>query len=331
MTETAAPWTQVSDIDVDPSGALVSRNLKEGTVTVEVKADRVVTEVDFTNTATPPATLKVCKVPGIGVVPRTPFRFTVGTRQVTVPAGSCLPLLLPAGKVEITEAATAGLRVTDIKVVGAGGLISASPGAGKALVNVVSGQITEVLYTNAKRNTPGTGCAQPMKWFKQHPGDVQRLVPTGGLMVGGDRLTAAQVQAILGKAGHGGNFRFVLEGELIAALLNQLRRVSTPASVQAAINATQFLLSQSDGALHNGAINTAKLDWWATVTYNGTTYRAGQLADTLSSFNEGAAKGGSRSCSKHGGDGHDDDKNDDHKNDHKNDNYKWHNRFSWPI
>jgi hypothetical protein len=332
VTEKAAPWTQVSDIDVDPSGAVVSRNLRDGTVIVEVKADRVVTEVDFTNTATPPGTLKVCKVPGTGVVPRTPFSFTVGTRRVTIPAGSCLPLTLPAGKVEISEAATAGLFVTDIKVVGAGGLISANPSDGKALVNVASGQITEVLYTNARRNTPGSGCVQPMRWFKHHPGDVKGLVPTGGLMVGGDRLTAAQVQAILEKAARSGNFRFELEGELIAALLNQARRASTPASVQAAINAAQLLLSQSDGALHNGAINSTRLDWWATVTYNGQTYQAGQLVDTLSSFNEGAARGGPRSCSKHRGDGHDDGKDDNHKNDnHKNDNFKWHNRYCWPI
>jgi hypothetical protein len=335
VTETAAPWTQVSAIDVDPSGALVSRNLRERTVTVDVQAGRVVTEVDFTNTATPPATLKVCKVPGAGVVPRTPFSFTVGTRRVTVPAGSCLPLTLPAGRVEITEAVTAGLRVTDIKVVGAGGLISSNLGAGRALVNVVSGQITEVLYTNARPNSPGNGCVQPMRWFRQHPGDVQRLVPTGGLLVGGDRLTAAQVQAILGMVGHGGNFRFELEGELIAALLNQLRRVSNPASVQTAINAAQLLLSQSDGALHNGTINTARLDWWATVSYNGKTYRAGQLGDTLSAFNDGAAKSGPRSCGKQRGDGHRNDNNKKHNSkkhhNNKKDNYKSHNRLAWPI
>ena len=85
--------------------------------------------------------------------------------------------------------------------------------------------------------------------------------------------------------------------------------------MQTAINATQFLLSQSDGALHNGAMNTRKLGWWTTVTFNGKTYRAGQLVDTLSSYNEGEAKGGPRSCNKrkHWSDGHDDDEDGKHK------------------
>jgi hypothetical protein len=171
-----------------------------------------------------------------------------------------------------------------------------------------------------------------MKWFKHHPKDGKRYVPAGGLTVGGDRLRAGQVQAILGKAGHGRNLRFELEGELIATLLNQLRRASTPSSVQAAINASQFLLSQHGGALHNGAINTSKLDWWTTVTYNRKTYRANQLVDTHSSFNEGAAKGGPRPCRKHRDDGHDDDnddgQDDDKDNDNKNCRWRFYRRCS---
>jgi hypothetical protein len=320
VTEQAAPWTQVSDIDVDPPGAVLSRNLRQGTVTVDVKADRVVTEVEFTNKATPPGSVKVCKVPGTGVVPGTPFRFTVGNRQVTVPAGSCLPLSLPAGKVQITEAPTAGLRVTDIAVAGAGGLISSDLAAGKALVYVASGQVTEVLYTNAKPYRPGHGCVHPWPWFKQHPKDGKRLAPKGGLTVGGDRLTARQVQAILKKAAHGGNLRFELEGELIAALLNQLRGASTSASVQTAVDASQLLLSQSDGALHNGAINTTKLDWWSTVTYDGKPYQAGHLASALGSYNEGEFKGGPRSCGKP-----------KKGKKHKNDDYKHWSRLVWPV
>jgi hypothetical protein len=249
---------------------------------------------------------------------------------VTVPAGSCLPLSLPAGKVQITETPTSGLRVTDIAVAGAGGLIDSDLRTGKALVYVASGQVTEVLYTNAKPYKPGDGCVHPWPWFKKHPKDSKRLAPKGGLTVGGDRLSAKQVQAILKKAERGGNLRFELEGELIAALLNQLRRLSHPASVQTAINAAQLLLSQSDGALHNGTINTARLDWWATVSYNGQTYRASQLVDTLSAFNEGAAKGGPRSCGKQRGDGH---KNDNYKNNKKynKSKNKSHNRLAWPI
>jgi hypothetical protein len=163
VTEQAAPWTQVSNIDVDPSTAVVgSPDLRAGTVTVDIEADqRVVTEVEFTNKATPPGRVKVCKVPGAGVVPGTPFSFTVGDKPVTVPAGSCLPLSLPAGKVQITEAPTAGLRVTDIAVAGAGGLINSDLRTGKAMVYVASGQVTEVLYTNAKPYKPGDDCVHP--------------------------------------------------------------------------------------------------------------------------------------------------------------------------
>jgi hypothetical protein len=300
VTEKAVPWTRVSDIDVDPPGAVLSRNLMQGTVTVDVKADRVVTEVEFTNKATPPGSVKVCKVPGTGVVPGTLFSFTVADRQVTVPAGSCLPLSLPAGKVEITEAPTAGLRVTDIAVAGAGGLISSDLAAGKALVYAPSGEVTEVLYTNAKPYRPGHGCVDPWPWFKQHPKDGKRLAPRGGLTVGGDRLTAGQVRAILRKAEGSGNLRYELEGELIAALLNQLRGAATPASVQTAVNASQLLLSQSDGAVRNrkGALTTTKLDWWSKVTYNGKPYQAGGLTGALGDYNEGEFKGGPRSCGK---------------------------------
>lgn len=329
VTEKAVPWTQVSDIDVDPPRALVSRNLTQGTVTVDVKADRVVTEVEFTNTATPPATVKICKVPGTGVVAGTPFRFTVGNRQVTIPAGFCLPLSVAAGRVEITEAPVAGLRVTDIAVAGGGGLISSNLGTGKALVNVASGQTTEVLYTNAKPSNPVNGCVYPIKWFKKQPNAVKGLLPAGGLMVGGDRLTAAQVQAILRQAASSDNFRFEVEGELITALLNQLRRASTPPGVQTAIDATQLLLSQSGGALDNGGLNTTPIDWWTTVTDNGRTYRASQLVDTLSSFNEGQLKGGPRSCGRHWGDG---DKRG--KGKHRSKKYKhWRSfsRYAWAI
>ena len=45
-------------------------------------------------------------------------------------------------------------------------------------------------------------------------------------------------------------------------------------------------------------MNTRKIGWWTTVTYNGKTYKASQLVDTLGSYNDGEAKGGPRSCRK---------------------------------
>jgi hypothetical protein len=320
VTEKAVPWTRVSDIDVDPAGAVLSRNLVQGTVTVDIKADRVVTEVEFTNTATPPGSVKICKVAGTGVVPGTLFNFTVDNKPVTVPAESCLRLSLPAGKVQVTEAPTNGLRVTDIAVVGAGGLISSDLATGKAQVYVPSGQVTEVLYTNAKSHGPGDDCVHPWKWFK-HPKHGKHLAPKGGLNVGGDRLTARQMQAIHKKAARGGNLRFELEAELIAAQLNQLRGASTPASVQTAVNASQFLLSQSDGAVRNrnGALTTTKLNWWTKVTYKGKPYQAGNLTGALGSYNEGEFKGGPHPCGKPK-------KGNKHKDDYK----SW-SRFVSPI
>ena len=326
VTETAVPWTQVADIDVDPQQAHVSESLKNGTVTIDVQADdRVVTEVEFTNKATPPGTLKVCKVAGKGVVPGTPFRFSVGTEhRVTVPADHCLPLTLPAGKVDITEERTDGLRVTDIQVVGAGGLISANRDTGKAQVYVTSGQITEVLYTNSKPYKPGHGCVCHMKWFKKNPKKVKGLMPRGGLMVGGDRLAAVQARAILAEAAAGEDFRFEVEGELITALLNQLRRASTPTGVQTAIDATQLLLSQTGGALDDGDLNATPIEWSDTVTHEGQTFKAFQLVDTLGSFNEGQWQGGPGACDKHG-------KVKPKKKSKKDKRTRGYSRYAWPI
>jgi hypothetical protein len=300
VTEQAAPWTKVSQIDVDPPRAAREVNLAEGWVKVDVKADRVVTEVEFTNKATPPGSLKICKVAGRGVVPGTLFTFTVGNKPpVKVPAGACLPMSMQAGEVEITETPTTGLKVTDIEVVGAGGLIDWKLETGKALVYVPSGQVTEVLYTNSKKHGSGDDCVHPWPWFKQNPKHGKGLAPKGGLNVGGDRLTAKQMQAIHNKAARGGNLRFELEAELIAAQLNQLRGASTPASVQSAVNASQFLLSQSDGAVRrNGALTTTKLNWWNKVKYKGKAYQAGNLTGAVGSYNEGEFKGGPHPCGK---------------------------------
>jgi hypothetical protein len=189
-------------------------------------------------------------------------------------------------------------------------------------VSVASGQTTEVLYTNAKPYSPGHGCVNPWPWFKKHSKDSKRLAPKGGLTVGGDRLTAGQVQAVLKKATRGGNLRFELQGEIIATLLNQLRGASTPASVQTAVNASQLLLSQSDGAVRksNGALTTTKMAWSSTVNYNGKPYQAGKLAGDLGSYNEGEFNGGPHSCGKPK-----EDKND------RDDHYRHLNRLLWPI
>jgi len=300
VTEKATNGLRVSDITVDPAGARVGNaDLTAGTVTVAVEASRVVTEVTFTNRSAEPGILKVCKVAGTGVVPGTRFQFTVGTTPVTVRAGSCsLPLNVPAGNLAITEAAANGTRVTDITVAGAGSLVSKDLAARTATVNAASGAITEAVFTNAKPSTPVRGCVWTVKYYKQHGKIVARLVPSGGLSVGSDRLSAAQAHWAL-KAGVRHNFRFKLQSELIAALLNQLGGATTPASVQAAVDAAQLLLSHGDGALHKGRWNTLETDSRATVSYRGRTSKAVQLRDILRDYNQGKLQGSPDTCGKH--------------------------------
>jgi hypothetical protein len=249
VTEKATNGLRVSDITVDPAGARVgSADLTAGTVTVAVEASRVVTEVTFTNRSAEPGTLKVCKVAGTGVVRGTPFRFTVGSTPVQVRAGSCsLPMSAPAGNLAITEAPAEGTRVTDITVAGAGSLVSRDLKERTATVNVAPGSITEAVFTNTKPSTPVRGCVWTVKYFKKHHRITAKLVPSGGLSVGSDKLSAKQANWAL-KAGQRRNFRFKLQSELIAALLNQLGGASTPSKVQAAVDAAQLLLSHGDGA-----------------------------------------------------------------------------------
>ena len=305
VTEKATTGLQVSDISVDPAEARVGTpDLTAGTVTVAVEASRVVTEVTFTNRAAGPGTLKVCKVAGTGVVPRTPFSFTVGATPVTVRAGSCsLPLTVPAGNVTITEAAAEGTRVTDITVVGAGSLVGKDLAARKVTVNLASSLVTEAVFTNAKPSTPVRGCVWSVKFYRQHRDLTGHLVPNGGLSVGSDRLTVAQVHWAL-NAGQHRNFRFKLQSELIATLLNQLGGASTPTSVQSAVDAAQLLLSHGDGAIRNGAMNTLETDWRATVKLKGRVSKALQLRDKLRSFNQGKLHGCPNTCSKYQFDHH---------------------------
>jgi hypothetical protein len=334
VTEKATPGLQVSKIIVDPGSAIVGTpNLTAGSVTVKVTADEV-TEVEFTNQTAPPGTVKVCKVAGNGVVPLTPFNFTVGTTPVTVLAGSCsLPLTLPAGNQTVTEAAAEGVRVTDITVAGAGSMVDKDLDARTVTFNVASDLVTEVVFTNSKPSNPVTGCVKPWnQWWKDRWA-IEDLVPNGGLTVGGARLSPSQAHSMLRMAHRGGNFRFELQGELIAALLNQLGGASTPTGVQSAINATQLLMSQGGGSYHNGAMNTERMNWWTQVTYDGRSYRASDLADTLGNYNEGSMHGGPRYCPKPW---NDNSWGDNPWGDDKPIRYKWHHkrygtRYCWAI
>jgi hypothetical protein len=218
----------------------------------------------------------------------TEFAFTVGTAKTTAKAGSCsAPLTLPAGDVTVTETAATGFAVTAIAVTGVGTLVSSDVAKGSAVVKVASGA-TSVSFTN---KVPGvTGCVRGKGYFKNHAAVVAKLLTANGgtLLIGGVALTPAQVAAIYGRDSE--NFLNQLSQQLITARLNQLSGASTPAAVQAAIDAAQALEKAAGGPLTGKAAPTTK------VAVGGVTYTAAQLVATLSTYNEGSSTGGPTAC-----------------------------------
>src|SRR5207302_1547377 len=153
---------------------------------------------------------------------------TVGTTKTTAKAGSCsAPLTLPAGNVTVTETAATGFAVTAITVKGVGTLVSSDVAKGSAVVKVASGA-TDVSFTN---KVPG--------------------------VIGGVALTPAQIAAIYGRGSE--NFLNQLSQQLITARLNQLSGASTPAAVQAAIDAAQALEKAAGGPLTGKATPETKV------------------------------------------------------------------------
>lgn len=156
ITETARAGFAVEDITAIPAANLTAKNTAAGTATVTVAPGNVgrQTVVTFKNKATPPPKghVKVCKQAGPGVNAGQEFTFTVGATAVTVQAGYCsTPVPLDAGEVTVTETATADINVTAITAAPAGTLVDSNLAARTAKVKVISEQITEVTYTNAKK------------------------------------------------------------------------------------------------------------------------------------------------------------------------------------
>jgi hypothetical protein len=110
-------------------------------------------------------------------------------------------------------------------------VVSKDLAARKVTVNVASSLVTEAVFTNARPSTPVRGCVWSVKFCRQHRDVTGHLVPNGGLGVGSDRLTAAQVHWAL-EAGQHRNFRFKLQSELIATLLNPGDRLAGNREVQ---------------------------------------------------------------------------------------------------
>jgi hypothetical protein len=294
ITETAKAGFAVSKIATKPEGRLVSADLKAGKTTVKVPAGNVTSQtvVTFTNRVVPPpppptGTLQVCKVAGPGVAIGQVFKFTVGTAATSVAAGKCSdPIKLPVGNVTVKETATVGLKVSAIAVTGTSTLVSSDLATGTAVVKIAVGA-SKVSFTNLK---PGvTGCVRGDGYYKNHEAVVAKLVTANGgtLLIGGVALTAAQIHAIYER--NSDNFLDQVSQKLITARLNQLSGASTPAAVQAAIDAAQALEKAAGGPLKGKA--TPK----TTVVVGGKTYTASELVVTLASYN-GGTSGGPTSC-----------------------------------
>ena len=156
ITEVARAGAKLVSVSTIPSNRLVSVSLSTRTAVVKVPAGDISkqTVATFTNKKVPGnGYLKVCKVAGSGVAVGTEFKFTVGGKTMSVPAGPapggyCVVFgQYPFGDVTVTEAPTTGYKVSSITTAPSGRMVSANTSTGTATVSIGSG-VTEVTYTN---------------------------------------------------------------------------------------------------------------------------------------------------------------------------------------
>ena len=150
ITETIPAGTLPTAIGVSPVAALVTTNVGAGTAAVTVTAGGL-TVVTFTDAAlASTAVLQICKVAGPGVGIGTNFAFNVAGTAITVPAGSCSPLLAETpGAVAITEILPLGTVLTGVSTLpNPGLLLNSDLAAGTASVMVSIGGQTVVNFTN---------------------------------------------------------------------------------------------------------------------------------------------------------------------------------------
>jgi hypothetical protein len=117
------------------------------------------TTVTFTNRATL-ATLRVCKVAGLGVTPGSVFRFFATgislsppgseptTADIDVPAGECRSASVFEGLYDVTEFVPADMAVSAISCVPVERCPDMSPALGLTKAILVGGSTTEVRFTN---------------------------------------------------------------------------------------------------------------------------------------------------------------------------------------
>ncbi|MCA1657314.1 MAG: Ig-like domain-containing protein, partial [Actinobacteria bacterium] len=171
----------------DLDNKLINPNNDSGQFTLGINAKRV--DVDFGLDVEPPGTVKVCKVAGPGVAPGTLFTITVGSTNLSVPAGSCVvgPTFPVGLNVPFHEVIPTGSGITvdsivvdpPAKVVGTPDLAN-----GNATVTIGNG-INEVTFTNKKTGfleicKQGSGPLSGSFTFYVNPGNLGPfVVPVG--------------------------------------------------------------------------------------------------------------------------------------------------------
>jgi hypothetical protein len=137
-------------IAVLPTAALISSNVGAGTAAVTVNAGGL-TIATFTDAAIAnTAVLQICKVAGAGIAVGTSFTFNANGTALTIPAGSCSPLLAETpGAVAVSETIPFGIVLTNISTLPNPGLLVVSNlSAGTATVTVSIGTQTTVTFTD---------------------------------------------------------------------------------------------------------------------------------------------------------------------------------------
>lgn len=292
ISETLPAGVELEEISCDPASACT---IAGGIVTVVVPAGPgVAVEVTFKNKSI--GELKLCKVAGEGVPAGLTFSFTVvalpnGTPStVTVAAGECKAIgsFPNSTTVQITESVPAGFGTPTIAVSPTAELRTCpTPLPNRVCVHVSGGATTTATFTN----THPPVCTLTKGFWRNHPQETAAIIAAlgGKLTIGGEALTAAQVQAILeatpNKPGAvsfaGNNLLLNLTQQVIATLLNLQGAVGlAPAEVQAAIAAVQAGIAIDVNAA--GEIS---------ITSTLSQEQLSALTETLSSFNEGAFPG----------------------------------------
>ncbi len=126
-------------------------------------------------------------------------------------------------------------------------------------------------------------CRASWSYYRTQPADVAGLTAlNGGLQVGANKLSGADVNALLALGGNTSNLVTLLDHEVIATELSQIGGGTTPALVQAAVDASNLLIAQ-----HGGPNGSATL--FANVNYRGLSIPAFVLLLGLAIYNSGSA------------------------------------------